>query len=42
MSACSWLQSPVKGLLLDIFGVLFNSGDSGQKVIEGSLEAVKR
>lgn len=38
----SWLKSPIKGILLDISGVLFNSTDNGPKLIDGSLEAVRR
>ncbi|CAN8003817.1 unnamed protein product [Ixodes hexagonus] len=35
----SWLKKPIKGLLLDISGVLYESGES--KAIPGSVEAVK-
>uniref|UniRef100_T1JH65 Phospholysine phosphohistidine inorganic pyrophosphate phosphatase n=1 Tax=Strigamia maritima TaxID=126957 RepID=T1JH65_STRMM len=38
-----WLGNPVRGVLLDITGVLYNSGGSGGGiVIEGSVEAVER
>ncbi|XP_057307573.1 phospholysine phosphohistidine inorganic pyrophosphate phosphatase-like isoform X2 [Hydractinia symbiolongicarpus] len=42
MSCPSWLQHPLKGLLLDIYGVLINSTDAGPKLIDGSLDAVQR
>ena len=31
-----------QGLLLDIFGVLYENGDEGPVVIPGSIEAVKK
>ncbi|KAG0430307.1 hypothetical protein HPB47_022796 [Ixodes persulcatus] len=34
-----WLKKPIRGLLLDICGVLYESGDT--KAIPGSVEAVK-
>ncbi|KAM7286476.1 phospholysine phosphohistidine inorganic pyrophosphate phosphatase isoform X1 [Ixodes scapularis] len=34
-----WLKKPIRGLLLDICGVLYESGDT--KAIAGSVEAVK-
>lgn len=37
-----WLNAEVKGLLLDIYGVLFNSLDDSPVAIEGSVEAVKK
>jgi len=36
-----WRKS-IKGFLLDISGVLYNSGPGGGKAIPGSIEAVKR
>uniref|UniRef100_A0A0N5C2D2 Phospholysine phosphohistidine inorganic pyrophosphate phosphatase n=1 Tax=Strongyloides papillosus TaxID=174720 RepID=A0A0N5C2D2_STREA len=36
------LNRPVKGFLLDITGVLYNTSSNGGTAIEGSIEAVKR
>uniref|UniRef100_A0A0N4ZKI3 Phospholysine phosphohistidine inorganic pyrophosphate phosphatase n=1 Tax=Parastrongyloides trichosuri TaxID=131310 RepID=A0A0N4ZKI3_PARTI len=36
------LNKPVKGFLLDITGVLYNSSNTGGAAIDGSIEAVKR
>ena len=38
----SWLQRKVEGVLLDITGVLYNSGQGGGEAIPGSVEAVQR
>lgn len=38
----NWLKDPIEGVLLDITGVLFESGPDGGVAIEGSVEAVKR
>ena len=38
----SWLQSKIQGVLLDISGVLYNSGQCGGELIPGSVEAVER
>ena len=32
----------INGLLLDIFGVLYENGDEGPVAIPGSIEAVKK
>lgn len=37
-----WLQSLVKGVLLDITGVLYNTSSDGTHVITGSLQAIQR
>ena len=37
----SW-TSTLKGALLDVTGVLYNSGPSGGTVIEGSVLAINR
>lgn len=37
-----WLAKPIGGVLLDITGVLFESGPDGGVAIEGSVDAVKR
>ena len=37
-----WLQKPVKGVLLDITGVLYNSGKGLGQAIPGSINAVER
>lgn len=42
MSRPTWLQTELKGVLLDIYGVLFNSSDDGPVPIPGSVEAVKK
>lgn len=36
-----WMKS-IKGFLIDITGVLFNSSPTGPCVIPGSIDAVKR
>uniref|UniRef100_A0AC35UEY2 STAS domain-containing protein n=1 Tax=Rhabditophanes sp. KR3021 TaxID=114890 RepID=A0AC35UEY2_9BILA len=33
---------PIRGFLLDITGVLYNSSDDGGQVIQGSIEAIQR
>lgn len=38
----TWLHKPIRGVLLDITGVLYNSGPGGGTVIEGSVEAVRK
>uniref|UniRef100_A0A914UGR6 Phospholysine phosphohistidine inorganic pyrophosphate phosphatase n=1 Tax=Plectus sambesii TaxID=2011161 RepID=A0A914UGR6_9BILA len=38
----NWLSKPVRGLLLDITGVLYNSGEGDGVAIASSIEAVKR
>lgn len=35
-----WLEKPIKGLLIDITGVLYESGKD--KAINGSIEAIER
>ncbi|KAK8767675.1 hypothetical protein V5799_005545 [Amblyomma americanum] len=35
----AWLRKPIRGILMDITGVLYESGE--RKAIEGSTEAVK-
>ncbi|EDV20029.1 Phospholysine phosphohistidine inorganic pyrophosphate phosphatase [Trichoplax sp. H2] len=45
MASSSWLQrgnNRLQGLLLDISGVLYNSGVSGGQAIDGSVEALAR
>lgn len=42
MSQPAWLNTKVKGLLLDIYGVLVNSTAHGTEPIEGSIEAVEQ
>ena len=37
-----WYKKKVKGVLLDITGVLKDSGPGGGFAIDGSIEAVKR
>src|SRR4051794_36148431 len=37
----NWM-SHIEGFLLDITGVLYNSGPNGGRAIDGSVEAVKR
>lgn len=43
MAQCEtfWWQG-VKGILLDVTGVLYEPGENGGKVIEGSVNAVQR
>ncbi|XP_063611854.1 phospholysine phosphohistidine inorganic pyrophosphate phosphatase-like isoform X1 [Penaeus indicus] len=38
----SWLEKPIKGVLLDITGVLYESGEGIGTVIPGSVEAVEK
>ena len=38
----AWTKTKVGGMLLDITGVLYDSGPGGGKAINGSVEAVKR
>lgn len=50
MSSCNkgpagdWYKDAknIDGLLLDIFGVLYDSGDAGDEVIPGSIEAINK
>ena len=43
MSDGEWEKFPVKGILSDIFGVLYESGAEGQNcILDGSLFAVTR
>ena len=37
-----WNKKPIRGVLLDITGVLFESAPGGGVAIPGSAEAVKR
>lgn len=37
----SWYRD-IKGVLLDVTGVLYNSGPGGGTVIEGSIDAINR
>lgn len=38
----SWLVRKIRGLLLDISGVLYNGSEEGGEVIPGSVEAVEK
>lgn len=38
----SWLSEPIKGVLLDITGVLYEAGEGAGTAIPGSVEAVER
>jgi len=42
VSPPDWLKHPVKGIILDIYGVILNSSDNGASLIEGSLQAVEK
>lgn len=42
MASGNWYDSAIKGVLLDITGVLYNSTDEGGVPIPGSIDAVKR
>lgn len=42
VSPPDWLKQPVKGIILDIYGVILNSSDNGASLIEGSLQAVEK
>lgn len=37
-----WIRRKIGGILLDISGVLYNSGEGGGEVIPGSVEAVQK
>ena len=37
-----WLSKKIQGILLDITGVLYNSGEGSGYAIQGSVEAVKK
>ena len=39
--SCGWIASGVNGFLLDVYGVLYDSGTSDIP-IPGSIEAVKK
>jgi len=39
--SCKWIANGVNGFLLDVFGVLYDTGSS-HIPIAGSVEAVKR
>ena len=41
-SNMSWTKTPIRGVLLDITGVLYNSGEGDGEAIPGSVEAVAR
>lgn len=38
----AWLARKIRGILLDISGVLYNAGEGGGEAIPGSVEAVKK
>ena len=38
----SWAKKPIKGVLLDITGVLYDGTATGGQAISGSVEAVDR
>lgn len=38
----AWLRRKIRGILLDISGVLYNSGEGGGEAIPGSVEAVEK
>ena len=38
---CSWIANGVNGFLLDVYGVLYDSGSSDIP-IPGSIEAIKK
>ncbi|XP_066916582.1 phospholysine phosphohistidine inorganic pyrophosphate phosphatase-like [Clytia hemisphaerica] len=42
MSRASWLTRPIKGVLLDITGVIYNTTTTDVLPITGSVEAIKR
>lgn len=42
MNECIWQGSLLKGILLDITGVLYESGDEFGSLIPGGIEAVQR
>lgn len=37
-----WLVRKIQGVLIDITGVLYNSGEEGGEVIPGSVQAIER
>jgi len=41
-SDMSWLTKPLAGLLIDITGVLYESGAGGGSAIPGSCSAIER
>lgn len=38
----TWLVRKIRGILSDISGVLYNTGEGGGEAISGSVEAVKK
>jgi len=38
---CQWLNRNIRGFLLDVYGVLYDSG-TADVPIQGSIEAIKR
>lgn len=38
----AWLVRKIRGILLDISGVLYNTGEGGGEVISGSVSAIKK
>lgn len=38
----NWLKSPVKGVLLDITGVIYNTLEDKVLPIPGSIEAIQK
>ena len=37
-----WLVRKIKGVLIDITGVLYNNGEEGGEVIPGSVQAIEK
>ena len=37
-----WIVRKIEGVLIDITGVLYNSGEEGGEVIPGSVQAIER
>lgn len=37
-----WVVGKIEGVLIDITGVLYNSGEEGGEVIPGSVQAIER
>ena len=40
--ACQLVNRPIKGFLLDITGVLYESGEGNGTAISGSIDAINR